>query len=77
VAKEAFKRRAELVERSFALTLDRGGMRRSWLRGRDNLHKRYLVREVVHMAAWLNGSGVPSGAVGVGLEFLAEPSPAS
>ena len=38
VAKEAFKLRAELVERSFALTLDRGGMRRSWLRGRENLH---------------------------------------
>ena len=34
VAKEAFKLRAELVERSFALTLDRGGMRRAWLRGR-------------------------------------------
>src|SRR3954465_16039126 len=33
VAKEAFRLRAELVERSFALTLDRGGMRRAWLRG--------------------------------------------
>jgi transposase len=43
VAKEAFRLRAELVERSFALTLDRGGMRRAWLRGRDNLRKRYLV----------------------------------
>jgi transposase len=42
VAKEAFKLRAELVERSFALTLDRGGMRRAWLRGGENLHKRYL-----------------------------------
>src|SRR3954452_24940029 len=37
VAKEAFKLRAELVERSFALTLDRGGMRRAWLRGGENL----------------------------------------
>src|SRR5947209_4621379 len=43
VAKEAFKLRAELVERSFALTLDRGGMRRAWLRGGENLRKRYLV----------------------------------
>src|SRR4051794_16274098 len=42
-AKQAFQLRGELVERSFALTLDRGGMRRSWLRGRENLHKRYLV----------------------------------
>ena len=63
VAKEAFKRRAELVERSFALTLDRGGMRRSWLRGRENLHKRYLV----HVAGYnlglimrlLIGAGTP------------------
>jgi transposase len=43
VAKEAFRLRAELVERSFALVLDRGGMRRAWLRGCENLRKRYLV----------------------------------
>ena len=43
VARLAFKLRAELVERGFALTLDRGGMRRAWLRGRDNLQKRYPV----------------------------------
>src|SRR6476661_8026176 len=68
VAKEAFKLRAELVERSFALTLDRGGMRRAWLRGRDNLKKRYLV----HVAGYnlglimrlLVGAGTPR-------EFLA------
>ena len=28
---------------SFAHILDRGGMRRAWLRGRENLHKRYLI----------------------------------
>jgi transposase len=63
VAKEMFKLRAELVERSFALTLDRGGMRRAWLRGRENLHKRYLV----HVAGYnlglimrlLIGAGTP------------------
>ena len=63
VAKEAFRLRAELVERSFALTLDRGGMRRAWLRGRENLHKRYLV----HVAGYnlglimrlLVGAGTP------------------
>jgi transposase len=68
VAKEAFKLRAERVERSFALTLDRGGMRRAWLRGRDNLKKRYLV----HVAGYnlglimrlLVGAGTPR-------EFLA------
>jgi hypothetical protein len=71
VAKEAFKLRAELVERSFALTLDRGGMRRSWLRGCANLHKRYLV----HVAGYnlglimrlLVGAGTPR-------EFLARVS---
>jgi transposase len=68
VAKEAFRLRAELVERSFALTLDRGGMRRAWLRGCENLHKRYLV----HVAGYnlglimrlLVGAGTPR-------EFLA------
>ena len=34
VARQAFKLRAELVERGFALILDRGGMRRVWLRDR-------------------------------------------
>ena len=33
VAREAFKLRAEIVERSFAHNLDRGGMRRTWLWG--------------------------------------------
>jgi transposase len=63
VAKEAFKLRTELVERSFALLLDRGGMRRAWLRGRENLRKRYLV----HVAGYnlgllmrlLAGAGTP------------------
>src|SRR5689334_10683741 len=67
VAKEAFKLRAELVERSFALTLDRGGMRRAWLRGGENLKKRYLV----HVAGYnlglimrlLVGAGTPRGFV--------------
>src|SRR3954454_7984090 len=63
VAREAFKLRAELAERSFALTLDRGGMRRAWLRGGENLKKRYLV----HVAGYnlglimrlLVGAGTP------------------
>jgi transposase len=70
-AKEAFRLRAELVERSFALVLDRGGMRRAWLRGRENLRKRYLV----HVAGYnlglvmrlLVGAGTPR-------EFLARAS---
>ena len=65
VAREAFRLRAEVVERSFALILDRGGMRRAWLRGRENLHKRYLI----HVAGYnlglsmrlLTGAGTPRG----------------
>src|SRR5829696_6134341 len=43
VARATFRLRAEIVERGFALILDRGGMRRAWLRGRENLQKRYLI----------------------------------
>ena len=43
VGKEAMRKRGEIVERSFAHVLERGGMRRTWLRGRENVHKRYLV----------------------------------
>ena len=38
-------RRAEIVERCFAHNLDRGGMRRTWLRGRENVHKRPKSRK--------------------------------
>jgi transposase len=63
VAKEAFKLRTELVERSFALLLDRGGMRRAWLRGRENLRKRYLVHVAGYnlglIMRFLVGAGTP------------------
>jgi transposase len=63
VARLAFKLRAERVERGFALILDRGGMRRAWLRGRVNIQKRYLI----HVAGYnlglimrlLTGTGTP------------------
>ena len=63
IARQALKLRAEIVERAFALTLDRGGMRRTWLRGRDNVQKRYLI----HIAGYnlglvmrlLTGCGTP------------------
>jgi hypothetical protein len=38
IGKEAMRKRGEIVERSFAHVLERGGMRRTWLRGRENVH---------------------------------------
>ncbi len=43
IGRETMRRRGELVERSFAHILDRGGMRRAWLRGREKIHKRYVI----------------------------------
>jgi hypothetical protein len=43
VARAAFKLRAERVKRGFALILDRGGMRRARLRGREKVQKRSLI----------------------------------
>ena len=76
VAREAFKRRAEIVERSFAPNLDRGGMRRTWLRGRENVHKRYLLHVAGHnlslLMRQLIGAGTPREAVagGYGCVFV-------
>lgn len=67
VARQAFKLRAEIVERSFAHILDRGGMRRTWLRGRENVHKRYLLHVAGHNLSLLMrriiGAGTPREAV--------------
>ena len=70
VARAAFKLRAEIVERSFAHNLDRGGMRRTWLRGRENVHKRYLLHVAGHnlplLMRELIGAGTPREAVAGG-----------
>ena len=74
VAKEAFKLRAEIVERSFAHILDRGGMRRTWLRGRENVHKRYLLHVAGHNLSLLMrqviGTGTPREAAARGPDGL-------
>ncbi len=74
VAREAFKPRAEIVERSFAHNLDRGGMRRTWLRGRENVHKRYLLHVAGHnlslLMRQLIGAGTPKEAVAGGYGAL-------
>lgn len=74
VGRAAMRKRGEMVERSFAHVLDRGGMRRAWLRGRENLHKRYLI----HVAGFnlgvlmraLFGCGTPREAAGAHHAFL-------
>ena len=70
VAREAFKLRAEIVERCFAHNLDRGGMRRTWLRGRENVHKRYLLHVAGHnlslLMRQLIGADTPPEAVAGG-----------
>jgi transposase len=74
VGKEAFKLRAERVERGFALTLARGGLRRTHLRGRENVQKRYLV----HVAGYnlglvmrlLLGAGTPKELAARGAALL-------
>jgi transposase len=64
-SKRLHRKRGELVERSFEHVLDDGGMRRMYLRGRENIAKRYLI----HTAAFnlglimrkLTGFGTPRG----------------
>jgi transposase len=70
IAKEGFKLRAEITERSFAHVLDRGGMRRTHLRDRENVQKRYLLHVAGHNLSLLMreimGSGTPKGAASAG-----------
>ena len=74
VGKAAMRRRAEIVERSFAHNLERGGMRRTWLRGRQNVQKRYLIHVASHnlgiLMRLLIGAGTPKEATARGRAFL-------
>jgi hypothetical protein len=74
VGKTAMRKRAEIVERSFAHTLERGSMRRTWLRGRDNVHKRYLIHVAGHnlgiLMRHLIGAGTPKEAAARSQAFL-------
>lgn len=42
------RRRGAVVERSFAHVCDTGGARRSWLKGLENVRKRYSVQTAAH-----------------------------
>ena len=74
VGKAAMRRRAEIAERSFAHNLERGGMRRTWLRGRENVHKRYLIHVAGHnlgiLMRLLIGAGTPKEAAARGRVLL-------
>ena len=67
-------RLSRYIERCFAHVLDRGGMRRTWLRGRENVHKRYLIHVVGHnlgvLMRLLIGAGTPREAAAKGLAAL-------
>ena len=75
VARVALLLRAVLCERAFAHLLDRGGMRRTWLRARANVAKRYLVHIAGHnlglLMRALFGAGTPKAAADLRLFWLA------
>ena len=75
VARVALMLRAVLCERAFAHVLDRGGMRRTWLRGRNNVAKRYLIHVAGHnlglLMRTLFGAGTPRAAADLRLFWLA------
>ena len=71
-SKRLQKKRSEVVERSFAHICETGGGRRMWLRGLENVTKRYLVQVAAHNLSLLMrklfGVGKPrtlQGAVGL------------
>ena len=74
IARVALMLRAVLCERAFAHVLDRGGMRRTWLRGRDNVAKRYLIQVAGHnlglLMRALFGAGTPRAAADLRLLWL-------
>jgi transposase len=74
VARVALLLRAVLCERAFAHLLDRGGMRRTWLRGRDNVAKRYLLHvagaNLGLLMRALFGAGTPRAAADLRLLWL-------
>lgn len=64
---QLLKRRAELVERSIYQVLDCGGARRTKLRGRENIRKRYLIQAACAnlslLMRHLTGLGTPKQAL--------------
>lgn len=77
--KEAMRLRAEMVERTFEHILDQGGMRRAWLRGQENIQKRYSVQVAAYNLGMVLrqrfGAGTPRQAAAVFLFVFRESFP--
>lgn len=73
-SKRLQRRRSEVVERTFAHVCETGGSRRSHLRGRVNVTKRYLLAVAAHnlgrILRKLTGVGKPRSLQGVGGPFF-------
>src|ERR1035437_7402243 len=73
-SKRLMRRRGQYVERSFAHNYDTGGMRRVYLKGKDNIHKRLLVHvggfNLSLVMRKLTGKGTPRGFQGLLLHLL-------
>src|SRR6185437_12819189 len=73
-SKRLQKRRSEVVERSFAHVCETGGARRTWLRGLEDVSKRYAVQVAAHnlglLMRKLLGVGKPRTLQGGGGEFV-------
>jgi transposase len=63
--KALMRKRGELLERSFAHTMESGAMRRAHLRGQENIRKRYLIQTAAFnlgiVMRSITGSGTPKG----------------
>jgi len=72
--KELLRRRGELLERSFAHAYETGGMRRTHLRGRENILKRALIHvggfNLSLVMRQLLGKGTPRGLQGLSADAL-------
>ncbi len=73
VGKAGMRKRGEIVERSFQHVLDRGGQRRSHLRGRENVEKAYLLAVCAHnfglIMRKITTKGTPKGLGGGGMHM--------
>jgi transposase len=71
---ELLRRRGELLERSFAHAYETGGMRRVYLRGRDNVLKRVLLQvgalNLSLVMRQVFGKGTPRGLQDLSAELL-------